>query len=76
MNSVKSGDMGVPAENSIFFYLALRRAGVSAELHVFRQGGHGLGLAPRTADTSAWPTCCEAWLCGQGLLGKTPNEGK
>lgn len=62
-------DRGVPAENSVFFYLALRRAKVPAELHVFRPGGHGLGLAPKTPGTSIWPKCCEAWLRGQGLLG-------
>ena len=38
-------DTAVPAENSIYFYLALRKAGVPAELHVFRPGQHGLGLA-------------------------------
>ena len=64
-------DRGVPAENSIFFYLALRKAGVPAEIHVFRAGRHGLGLAPDTPATNAWPKLCEAWLRGQGLLGKS-----
>jgi acetyl esterase/lipase len=58
------------AENSIQFYLALHRAGVPAELHVFRKGAHGLGLAPNTPGTSAWPACCEAWMRNQGLLAK------
>jgi acetyl esterase/lipase len=61
-------DTAVPPENSIHFYLALRRAKVPAELHVFRTGRHGLGLAGNTAGTSAWPKCCEDWLRGQGLL--------
>jgi acetyl esterase/lipase len=65
-------DNGVPVENSIFFYLALRKAGVPAELHVFRTGRHGLGLAPDTPGTKAWPKCCEDWLRGQGLLEKKP----
>jgi acetyl esterase/lipase len=63
-------DSGVPAENSIYFYLALRRAGVPAELHVFRRGPHGVGLAANVPGTSAWPACCEVWLRGQGLLRK------
>jgi len=63
-------DRGVPAENSVFFYLALRTAGVPAELHVFRAGRHGLGLAANTPATNAWPKLCEAWLRGQGLLEK------
>jgi acetyl esterase/lipase len=63
-------DSGVPAENSVYFYLALRKAGVPAELHIFRPGQHGLGLAPNTPGTSAWPKCCEGWLRSQGFLGK------
>ena len=62
-------DSGVPAENSVYFYLALRKAGVPAELHIFRPGQHGLGLAPRTPGTSEWPKCCEGWLRSQGFLG-------
>jgi acetyl esterase/lipase len=65
-------DNGVPPENSIYFYLALRRAKVPAELHVFRQGSHGLGLAPKTPGTSIWPKCCEQWMRGLGLLGANP----
>ena len=60
----------VPAENSVLFYMALRRAGVPAELHVFRTGAHGLGLAAKTPGSSLWPQCCEAWLRGRGLLDK------
>jgi len=41
------GDRGVPAENSVLFYLALRKHRVKAELHIYQQGGHGFGLAPR-----------------------------
>ena len=65
-------DTGVPPENSIFFYLALRRAKVPAELHVYRRGRHGLGLAAKTPGTSSWPRCCEEWMRGQGLLRANP----
>ena len=40
-------DAGVPPENSVTFYLALKRAGVPAELHVYQHGRHGVGLAPK-----------------------------
>jgi acetyl esterase/lipase len=63
-------DDAVPPENSVLFYLALRRAGVPAELHVFAKGSHGLGLGQNTPGFSAWPKCCEAWLRGRGLLDK------
>jgi len=63
-------DTVVPPENSIFFYLALRRAKVPAELHVFRQGRHGVGLGKSISGTSAWSECCEEWMRGRGLLKK------
>lgn len=62
-------DNGVPPENSIYFYLALRKAKVPAELHIFERGRHGLGLAPGMPAVSTWPKSCEEWLRGRGLLG-------
>ncbi|MCR4617429.1 MAG: alpha/beta hydrolase [Lachnospiraceae bacterium] len=44
-------DQAVPVENSILFAAALRKAGVSTELHIFPHGCHGLGLG--TALTAA-----------------------
>ena len=38
-------DGSVPVENSLLFYSALKKAGVSAELHIFEHGSHGLSLA-------------------------------
>jgi acetyl esterase/lipase len=38
-------DRVVPSENSVLFYLALRKAGVPAELHIYERGNHGVGLA-------------------------------
>jgi acetyl esterase/lipase len=65
-------DKGVPSENSIYFYLGLRRAGVPAELHVYRQGRHGQGLARDMPGTCNWPVDCEAWMRGLGLLDRKP----
>jgi acetyl esterase/lipase len=61
-------DKGVPPENSVYFYLALRRAGVPAELHIFEHGRHGLGLAKNMPAVSTWPKHCEEWLRGRGIL--------
>jgi acetyl esterase/lipase len=58
----------VPPENSVAFYLALRKAGVPAELHIFRVGRHGLGLARGTPGTELWSELCEAWLRALGFL--------
>ena len=62
-------DAVVPAENSIRFYLALKKAGVAAELHVFRDGGHGFSLehAPGL-PVAGWPRLCEAWMKRIGVL--------
>src|SRR5262245_55727920 len=40
-----NADTAVPPENSIYYYLALRKAGVPAEMHIFEKGPHGVGLA-------------------------------
>ncbi|GAB2840334.1 hypothetical protein GCM10027277_04100 [Pseudoduganella ginsengisoli] len=63
------GDTGVPPDNSIAFYQALTRAKVPAELHIFEQGGHGVGMADGLGTTSAWPKRAEEWLRMRGLLG-------
>jgi acetyl esterase/lipase len=65
-----SEDMEVPAENSIAFYLALHRAGVSTELHVFEKGPHGVGLALGNPVLREWPKLLAAWLGGRGLLAQ------
>jgi acetyl esterase/lipase len=63
-----SDDGLVPAQASVDFYTALNAAGVSAELHVFRHGGHGSGLGAGDPALDQWPVLLEAWLRGQGLL--------
>lgn len=63
-------DTGVPPENSVAFYLALRKEEVPAELHIYRKGRHGLGLAQDIPGTADWPNACKQWLEGQGLLSK------
>jgi len=65
-----SEDTGVPAENSVQFYLALRKAGVPGELHIFQKGAHGVGLAPADAALRVWPELLFTWMGGLGLLGK------
>ena len=55
-------DTGVPPENSVAFYLALRQAQVPAELHIYEPGGHGLGLAPSDPVLGTWPERLEDWL--------------
>ncbi|HLK63822.1 MAG TPA: alpha/beta hydrolase [Bryobacteraceae bacterium] len=63
-----STDTTVPAENSALFYLALRKAGVPAEMHIYEKGPHGVGLAQTDEALSSWPARLADWLRGRGLL--------
>jgi acetyl esterase/lipase len=63
-----SEDTGVPAENCVAFYLALHKAGVPAEMHIFQSGRHGVGLAKDVPGTNKWPELCRNWLEARGLL--------
>ena len=67
-------DRAVPAENSLAFYLALRREKVPAELHVYLHGRHGGGLwdDPATGPwhdpaTGGWPQQLLRWMQSLGL---------
>jgi acetyl esterase/lipase len=68
-------DAGVVPENSILFYLALRKHKVPAELHVYEKGRHGVGLATGTppgvkdAVLATWKDRLADWMKGRGLLG-------
>jgi acetyl esterase/lipase len=68
------GDSAVPPENSVLFYLALRKARVPAELHIYENGGHGYGLAPKDPVLATWRERCEDWLRLRGVI-KQPRRG-
>jgi len=61
-------DAVVPAENSVLFYLALRKAGVPAEMHIYERGPHGFGLGSLDAVLRSWPSRLADWLRGRGML--------
>jgi acetyl esterase/lipase len=63
-----NADTVVPAENAVAYFLALRKAGVPTELHVFRNGGHGTGLAQQDAALAEWPRLLANWLRVSGFL--------
>lgn len=65
-----ANDDPVTPESSVRMYLALKRAGVPSELHVYNTGGHGFGLRPSEHPCSQWPQRCADWLKVRGLLGK------
>jgi acetyl esterase/lipase len=63
-----SADTAVPPENSVLFYLALRKAGVPAELHIYEKGPHGVGLAQADPILSSWPDRLADWLALRGVV--------
>lgn len=63
-------DAAVPPENSVLFYQALLKAKVPAELHIFQEGRHGLGLGPKELPFSEWPNLCVRWLQNRGFLAE------
>lgn len=65
-----SWEDAVPAEHSIDFYLALRKAKVPAELHVYEKGPHGYGLGLKDPILKSWPERLTAWMGVRGLLAK------
>jgi acetyl esterase/lipase len=66
-----ASDDPIPAEGSAQLYLALKRAGVPAELHLYSTGGHGFGLRKTEKPCTAWPARCAEWLKQRGLLKKS-----
>lgn len=63
-----NADTTVPAENAVSYYLALRKAGVPAEMHIFQNGPHGLGLALDDPALGQWPNLLLNWLRARGLV--------
>jgi len=63
-------DKGVPPQNSILFYLALRKNGVPAEMHIYEKGPHGGGLAPKDPVLSTWPGRLEQWMKVHGWISQ------
>lgn len=61
-------DEGVPCENSVLLFEALRSHGVPCEMHLMERGGHGYGLAPDDPGLNIWTRLCELWLGTHGFL--------
>jgi acetyl esterase/lipase len=65
---VMAQDDPVRVENVLLYSLALKRAGVPFELHIYPSGGHGYGLRRTDNPVTAWPDRAADWLRGRGLL--------
>ena len=63
-----NADTAVPAENAVAYYLALRKAGVPAEMHIFKDGPHGTGLGGTDPALAEWPRLLANWLKASGFM--------
>jgi acetyl esterase/lipase len=61
-------DIISPPEHSVVMYLALRRAGIPAELHVYANAAHDFGVRQSENPCSTWTKSCAAWLREGGFL--------
>jgi acetyl esterase/lipase len=59
--------------HSVVMYLALKRAGIPAELHIYAGAAHDFGVRPSDRPCSTWTQSCARWMRQQGFL-KT-NKG-
>ena len=66
---------GSLSENSVLMYLALKRAGVPTELHVYATGDHDFGVRQNDKLPSSWTQLCINWLRNQNMLLK-PSANK
>ena len=67
---VMAADDPVRIENVFFYSLALKKAKVPVELHVYPSGGHGYGLRPTKEAVTGWPKRAQEWMESRDLLTK------
>ena len=54
--------------DSLAYYIALKKAGVPVEMHLYAQGGHAFGLRRTKLPVTAWPKLVETWLKSIGMI--------
>ena len=59
---MQSEDDGL-IDSSVCYYIALKKAKVPVEMHLFSRGGHGYGLLRNGNPTEVWPDLAYNWLC-------------
>lgn len=68
-------DTGVPVENSLRFYEALKKNRVPCELHAYQNGPHGVGLMAGDPVLGTWPGHLAAWLRDNAFLAAKVERG-
>ena len=63
-----SDDTMSRSDQSVIAYLALSRAGIPVEMHIYATGEHDFGVRQDDRLPSSWPQLCVSWLRSRGLL--------
>ena len=63
-------------ESSIAYFMALKKADVPAELHIYTEGVHGYGLRRTNLPVTRWPSSVALWLHTIGILHATQQSAK
>lgn len=61
-------DPTVNPQDAATIYLALKKNGTVAEMHVFKRGGHGFGIRDAKGPVTHWPDLCAEWMKEIGVL--------
>ena len=61
-------DNDVPPENSILYYLALRKYNIPAAIHIWEKGEHGLAFAKEGNSFKSWAQICEEWMIEREII--------
>jgi acetyl esterase/lipase len=56
--------------HSLVYYIALKNAGVPAEMHLYAQGGHAFGLRRTKQPITGWPQLVETWMRTIGIISE------
>jgi acetyl esterase/lipase len=54
--------------NSLVYYIALKKAGVPVEMHLYAEGKHAFGLRRTKFPITRWPELVETWLRTIGVI--------
>src|SRR5712691_4763108 len=57
-------------DDSLAYYIALKKTGVPVEMHLYAQGGHGFGLRRTKLPITGWPQLVETWLGTIGMISE------
>ena len=55
-------------KNSLVYFIALKKAGVAAEMHLYAHGGHAFGLRRTNFPITEWPQLLERWMTTIGII--------